>query len=75
LIDRFTINGRVKSANTLLTAVKVMFKATSPLKRWLYRFAVGPPGEAASSIKPTANSGDKPKNSVKPKQIAGSRIN
>ena len=49
--------GSVTSESTLFTAVSVMLRATSPRARWLNRFAVAPPGEAASSMSPTASSG------------------
>ena len=49
----------VTTAITEFTAVKVMLRATSPLARWLNRFAVVPPGAAASSISkaPAARAG------------------
>ena len=38
----------------MLIAVSDMFIATLPPKRWLNKLADTPPGEAASSISPTA---------------------
>ncbi|MNQ77395.1 hypothetical protein D3C85_922600 [compost metagenome] len=70
--DRLTTNGMVRIAMTELTAVKVTFRATSPWARWLYKLAVVPPGEAASSIKPTARAGARPNPLVIRKQISGS---
>ena len=70
---RPVINGSVNSAIIELTAVRVMFSATSPRKRWLNRFAVVPPGEAASSIIPMPRSGGRSKSTTRPKQTAGSR--
>ena len=71
-IARLVITGSVTTAISELTAVSVMFRATSPRNRWLKRFAVVPPGEAASSSMPTASSGGRSKASTSPKQTAGS---
>ena len=70
-IARFVITGRVTTATSEFTAVSVMLRATSPRNRWLNRLAVVPPGEAASSSRPTASSGGRSKASTRPKQIAG----
>jgi hypothetical protein len=51
--------------------VSVMLRATSPCARWLKRLAVAPPGEAASSISPTASSGERPKLWAMAKHAAG----
>ncbi len=56
-IAKLTISGNVSTDSTELIAVSVMFSAMSPRNRWLYRLAVVPPGEAASSIIPTASTG------------------
>ena len=71
-IARLVISGRVTIAITEFTAVRVTLSATSPRKRWLNRFAVVPPGEAASSIIPTASSGGRSNSLTSPKQTAGS---
>ena len=60
---------------TELIAVRLMFSATSPRNRWLYRLAVVPPGEAASSIIPTASTGGRLNSITSPKHTSGSRIN
>ena len=66
------MSGSVNSAITELIAVRVMFSATSPWNRWLKRFALVPPGEAASSSMPMPSSGGRSKSTTRPKQIAGS---
>ena len=68
------MSGRVNSAISELIAVRVMFRATSPWKRWLNRFALVPPGEAASSSMPIPSSAGRSSSTTRPKQIAGSRI-
>ena len=45
-----------------------------PPNRWLNRLADTPPGEAASSIRPTASSGGRPKPSASPKATQGSTM-
>ncbi|MNP22763.1 hypothetical protein D3C76_1154470 [compost metagenome] len=72
LSDKFTSNGMVKIAINELTAVSVMFNATSPWARWLNRLAVVPPGEAASSISPTARADSRPKPLAIRKHTSGS---
>lgn len=47
----------VNRANKLFTAVRLMFKATSPLNRLLSKAADEPPGADAIIINPTPNSG------------------
>lgn len=59
--DRFTSKGMVRIAISELTAVRVMFSATSPWAWWLNRLAVVPPGDAASNIRPTASADSRPK--------------
>ena len=54
LIAQLVMSGRLTMDNTVLMAVSEMFIATLPPKRWLNRLADTPPGEAASSISPTA---------------------
>ncbi len=49
-------SGSVSRASRLLMAVSVMLSATSPRAMWLNRLAVTPPGEAASSTRPSASS-------------------
>ncbi len=68
---RLVITGIVTAASTELIAVSVMLSATSPRKRWLNRLAVVPPGEAASSITPTASSGSRSKVTTRPKAMTG----
>ena len=63
--------GMVSTAITEFTAVRVMFSATSPWARWLYRLALVPPGEAASSISPTASAGARAKPLAMKKQATG----
>ncbi|SLB11834.1 Uncharacterised protein [Mycobacteroides abscessus subsp. abscessus] len=63
------------TAITELTAVSVTLRATSPRNRWLNRFAVVPPGDAARSIMPTASSGSRSNNVTNPKAAAGSNNN
>ena len=64
--------GSVTRASTLLMAVSVMFSATSPRARCENRFAVTPPGEAASSTRPRPSSGGSPKPTARPKATGGS---
>ncbi len=55
-------------------AVSVMFSATSPWARWLKMLAIAPPGEAASSMKPTASIGGRSNSWVIAKATATSTI-
>ena len=73
-IAKLVISGSVTTAMTELTAVSVTLSATSPWNRWLNRFAVVPPGDAASSIRPTASSGGRSNSLTSPKQTSGIRI-
>ncbi len=66
------MSGIVKAARTELIAVRLTLRATSPWKRWLNRLAVVPPGEAASSITPTARSGSRSKATTRPNAMTGS---
>src|SRR5690606_16012406 len=66
------MNGKENRVRTLLIAVRVMFSATSPLARWLNKLAVGPPGDAANNIRPTASSGESPNNLAMKKQATRS---
>ncbi len=70
--ERFTTIGSVTTISTELIAVSVTFSATFPPNRWLNRLAVGPPGDAATTIRPTASSGGSRKAITSPKQAAGS---
>lgn len=70
-MENATTSGMVNAASTELIAVKVMFNATSPPARWLNKFAVAPPGDATSSIMPTASTPRSPNANTKPRQIAG----
>jgi hypothetical protein len=63
--------GSVKIANTEFTAVSVIFRATFPFDKWLNKFAVAPPGDAARSISPTASSAFNPNDKAMPKHIKG----
>jgi len=65
------MSGSVPIASTVLIAVRVMLRATSPRNRWLNRLAVVPPGDAASSIMPMPSSGGRSKAITSPKQITG----
>src|SRR5699024_1298623 len=69
---RLVISGRVTTASTELMAVSETFSATSPRKSRLYRFAVVPPGEAASSRKPTASTAGSANRCASPTASAGS---
>ena len=69
---RLVISGIVNAASTELIAVSVTLSATSPRNRWLNRFAVVPPGDAASSMTPTASSGSRSKALTRPKATTGS---
>jgi len=53
-----TTNGTVKTLNKLITAVKEIDKATSPLASEVKIFEVTPPGAEAIIITPIASSGD-----------------
>jgi hypothetical protein len=66
------ISGSVPIAIRVLTAVRLMLRATSPRNRWLKRFAVVPPGDAASSIIPMPSSGGRSKSTTSPKHTSGS---
>ena len=60
-IAKFTMKVIENTEIKLLIAVNVTFRATSPFAIWEYRLAVGPPGDAESNMRPTANSGESPK--------------
>ena len=70
---RLVISGNETIEITELTAVSDTLRATSPRNRWLNRLALVPPGEAASSIMPTASSGGRSKTITRPKHTSGSR--
>ena len=53
------MKGRVMIVKILITAVKDIDRATSPLANEVRILEVAPPGAAASIITPIANSGDK----------------
>lgn len=72
-IAKPVMSGRVTTAMTVLMAVSVMLSATSPRNRWLKRFAVVPPGEAASSSMPMPSRAGRSKSTTSPKQITGRR--
>ena len=71
---KLTIKGNVNKVSTLFTAVKEMFKATSPLAKWLYKLAVAPPGDADNNNKPTASAGGKSNKIAIPKHKIGKSI-
>jgi hypothetical protein len=60
-MDQFAISGSVTMESAVLTAVSETFIATLPPNRCENRLAEMPPGEAASSISPMANTGGRPK--------------
>ena len=51
---QLVMSGKLMIDSTVLMAVSEMFIATLPPNKWLNRLADTPPGEAASSISPTA---------------------
>ena len=51
------MNGIVNRVIKLLIAVSETDNAVSPFDRWVIRFEVGPPGQAAKIISPIAISG------------------
>ena len=51
---QLVMSGRLTMDSRVLMAVSEMFIATLPPNRWLNRLADTPPGDAASSISPTA---------------------
>tara|TARA_B100000686_G_C16697995_1_gene921685 strand:+ start:1168 stop:1512 length:345 start_codon:yes stop_codon:yes gene_type:complete len=59
LIDVRSVKGIVITHRRLITAVRDIDKATSPLANEVIIFDVAPPGATAISITPIANSGDK----------------
>ena len=69
------INGIVITLNILITAVKDIDKATSPLAKEVKIFEVAPPGAAASIITPIAISGDNGQIYTSIKATIGKSIN
>ena len=65
------INGIVTTLKILITAVKEIDKATSPLAKEVRIFDVAPPGAAASIITPMAISGEAGKIRTKIKATIG----
>jgi len=74
LRDNKTIIGIVITHKRLIIAVNEIESATSPLAKEVRIFEVAPPGAAAISITPTANSGDKGHIKTKIKATRGRRI-
>ena len=58
---QLAISGSVTMDSSVFTAVSEMFIATLPPNRCENRLAEMPPGDAASSISPMANTGGSPK--------------
>ncbi len=56
-IAQLVISGSVTIDSTVLIAVSEIFIATLPPNKWLNRLADTPPGDAASSSRPTAYTG------------------
>ena len=72
--DNKTITGIVITHKRLIIAVNEIESATSPLAKEVRIFEVAPPGAAAISITPTANSGDKGHIKTKIKAMRGRMI-
>ena len=68
------INGIVTTLKILITAVKEIDKATSPLAKEVNKFDVTPPGAAAIIITPRANSIGVLNILIRAKAIIGSKI-
>ena len=69
------INGIVITLKILITAVKDIDKATSPLANEVRIFDVAPPGAAAKIITPMAISGESGHRETKMKATIGRIIN
>jgi len=72
---KFIIKGMVNKVMKLLKAVRVTDSAVSPFARWVIRFDVGPPGQAARIISPMAISGVKGNDIAMANPISGRSIN
>src|SRR5690606_26659945 len=70
-----TIMGIVNTVITLEIAVSETESAVSPRARYVIRFEVGPPGQAARIITPMAISGGTEKIETREYPIKGKRIN
>ncbi|MNT52655.1 hypothetical protein D3C72_1896890 [compost metagenome] len=66
LMAQLVMSGKLTMESSVLMAVSEMFIATLPPNRWLNKLADTPPGDAASSISPTAYSGGTPSNTIRP---------
>lgn len=75
VMAQFTTRGMENTVTKLLIAVRLVERATLPRTRSVIRLAVGPPGQAANTMTPTANSGDRGKAIASPNPTTGSRIN
>ena len=73
--ELITIVGIVIIQITLVTAVKEMDKATSPLANFVKTFEVTPPGAAAIIIRPTAIAEGRSRPSAMIKATIGNKIN
>jgi len=71
-MERARIRGIVTTVTTLLRAVRVMERAVSPRATKVMRFEVGPPGQAAMSMRPTAHAAGSPKRWASAKPTGGS---
>jgi len=69
------IKGMVSRVIKLQAAVMDTESAVSPLAKWVIRFDVGPPGQAAKMIIPMAISGCNVNTSIKVKPTMGNKIN
>jgi len=58
----------------LAIAVKVTESAMFPLQSWVIKLLVGPPGQAAMMIKPSAMASLSPKRMAREKPIRGRKI-
>jgi hypothetical protein len=73
--ERPKIKGIVITLNMLITAVRVIERATSPLAKEVKIFEVAPPGAAARIITPIAISGDSGQIKTSINAIKGKIIN
>ncbi|MCY1307583.1 hypothetical protein D9M70_575130 [compost metagenome] len=62
----------VKMVTMLEKTVRVMARAVSPFDRCVIRLEVGPAGQEARIIKPTASSSFRPRRPITPQAITGS---
>src|SRR5437762_103388 len=67
--------GMVTSAARQDTAVKLTDKATLALAKWLYKFAIEPAGQAATSSIPFSTEGLRPRDRTRTRAISGKKTN